>query len=641
MPALAAGALIAGASTFLIGLCVFIRARRDLVRQLFFFFCAGLGVWGISLGLLLITRAFVFNQFIFYAGFPIFCGLFLFVLAYPHERSLPLWSYAATAPGAIIASLAYFDVFVCGFNVDGDGSLSPINGPLMPLFSLMCAVYFLASMYLFFNHFKKSRGTDRLRMWYLLAGLLLSSGSIVLFDILLPAFGIFSLIALGPLSLVAFSGLIAYAIMRHQLMDIRIVLQRGLVYSILVMLIVGCYLMLLALASKTFGETIDTVLSIGLLTTVIGVSTAPRIERYFRRLTDHIFFKDTYDYAEALHQLSECLSSTLEVNDLTSHCEVALQNILKSERVSILPAGSSTFGAVLTLPIVLEGMVIGTISLGEKRSGDPYSREDKQLLYTFSLQAATAFGRAMLYARVSEHAQELEVRVFERTQELQAMQENQRQLMLDISHNLQTPLAVFQTKLEQLKLSSPHDEALHSLEYSLDELSVFISDFLRLARMEQQAGDAFVSLDLSALVEGLLEELEIIAADQNITITSTVTPHIHVLGDEARLREVIQSLASNSIKYMRDKGPRLIHVSLTCEDGAALLSVQDSGVGISADDVPHIFNRFWRAKQVDDVAGSGLGLSLAKHIVERHGGTISAQSELGHGTTISIRLPLA
>src|SRR3989344_2278591 len=101
----------------------------------------------------------------------------------------------------------------------------------------------------------------------------------------------------------------------------------------------------------------------------------------------------------------------------------------------------------------LNGSYIGSIHVSSKQSGDPYTAQDQRLLETFAYQAATAFSRAQLYEETRQHAVELERIVAERTRELQKAQEDERQTLIELSHNLQTPLAVFHARLEQLKCS--------------------------------------------------------------------------------------------------------------------------------------------------------------------------------------------
>lgn len=632
-------AIGAGVVTTSIGGGVFIADRKDLVRRLFFFFCAGLGLWGASLELLLVTYNFFFNQFIFYAGFPIFVGLYLFTLAYPRNERIDRWHYAAAIPGICIAALAYFDLFVSDMHIGPEGSLSPVNGPLMPLYVIMCAAYFTASVWIFCRRFAKSRGHERLQLWYLLGAILVSAGSIIVFDIALPAANYSSFISFGPVSLVIFSALIAYAIVRHQLMDIRVVIQRGLIYSTLLALIVGFYAGLLHLITFFVSNGAHGFIG-SLVTIIVGIGTIPTIEKYFRRITDKIFFKHPYEYAEALRILGEGLDQSLDFNTISNVTHGRFSQILKPTFISLLPGATYCVGAHIQ-HITSGGVVVGALCLGPKRSGDLYTKQDKQLIQTFALHAATALARANLYEQVAKHASNLEAEVTERTQELRVAQEHQTRLLLDLSHNLQTPLTVFQTRLETLKAVVADDAAVRNLEHSLSYVSRSITDLLALARIEQSPREAPSTFNLSQLLGDIVEEVDIIANDRGVALHSTIEPDVPVLGISKQIREALLALLSNALKYMGDNSDRHIRISLITEGELVIVRIKDTGIGIHPDDLPHIFERFWRADRGNTVAGTGLGLALAQQITEMHNGSLTAASRLGHGTIMTLQLPRA
>ena len=230
------------------------------------------------------------------------------------------------------------------------------------------------------------------------------------------------------------------------------------------------------------------------------------------------------------------------------------------------------------------------------------------------------------------------VLLIKRGEQLQKLQENQKRMLLDISHTLQTPLAVFQTRLELLKNTVLDDTAIDTLEHSLNDLSQFINDLLRLARLEHSPEGPHTPLNFSALIEDVFEEIQPIASNLGVTTENKIGTGIYVQGDSAKLREAIRNLVSNALKYTPQENGK-ISFSLRRKDMFAVFALKDSGVGISREDLPHIFERFWRAKNSEHVPGSGLGLALAKHIIERHNGTLTAKSGRGQGSTFEIRLP--
>jgi len=118
--------------------------------------------------------------------------------------------------------------------------------------------------------------------------------------------------------------------------------------------------------------------------------------------------------------------------------------------------------------------------------------------------------------------------------------------------------------------------------------------------------------------------------------------HVTVPGDRARIRQMFLNLVTNAIKYTAPKGS--VELSLTLEDGFAKFSVKDSGIGIAAADLPHVFERFWRAdrarSRVGERGGFGLGLAISHYIAHAHGGSLTVRSRLGRGSTFTASLPV-
>jgi signal transduction histidine kinase len=577
-------------------------------------------------------------------------GLTLFSHAFPESRAPRPAFFAAFIPLAAAVVLLPFNLIIRDASFGPDGTIRPVLGPLFPWFMGLMVWHGALVAFLFARNFKRAAGKARMQMLYLATGLLCFLSCFLIFDIILPFFGVFELNLIGIDASLAFVLFAAYAIIRHQLLDIRIVFQRSLVYSLLLSCIVSFYILVIAALNFLLEADDGTTQLIGaVVTTAAGIFGVPFIERWFRAATDWIFFKETYDYAEALHNLTLALHTSLDSGELVRTAEEKLERILRADGVRILlgtqerePAASSP--RALSFPIMLDGRSIGRIEVGPKRSGDAYAAEDARLVETFAYQAATALSRAQLYEKTREHAEELEVKVRERTRELEDAQASQRQMLMDISHSLQTPLAVFQTKLEQMRRSVADDLDVRSFEQSLSSLSEFIYDVLALARLEHGSeAKKRERVPLRDLVGEVAEELGTIAASRGVTVTASLLPEpVFVEGDPKRLREALLNLASNALKYLREDGPRTIAIELGVEGTRARVVIRDAGIGIPPEDLPHVFDRFYRSPRAPkDAEGTGLGLTIVKRIIEGHGGAIHAESALGSGTTMTIELPLA
>jgi len=525
-------------------------------------------------------------------------------------------------------------------------------------------------------------------------------------NIIMPYFfDIYNLQIIGPIGLFFFFGFTSYAIIKHQLLDIKIVIQRSLVYSLVFSFIIGIYLFLIFIAGLFFSQSADLAsITIALITTIISVYTVPMIERYFMRVTDYIFFKDKYDYSEALFDLSEVLNKNINLETLLKKIGVKLKEIFKIEQLliilperkivlgidgristklnrhmewymrviegdnmlminnskearlaktaderkcehesyKILLGNGKKFHVAMTVPIRLDNKLIGILAMGDKISGDMYTAEDCSLLKTFSYQAAVALEKSQLYEKAKNYSVELEKEVRERTGKIQSLQEEQKLMMLEIAHGMQTPLTIIKGEMRDLEEQIEDKKNIEVLENTIDRISKFIYDMLKLARMENQ-GSNFKKekFDLSELLFELVESFEIICNDKDIKIEQDIASGIYMLGDQGEIAELITNLASNSIKYMDSQREKVIKLELKKDAGKIKFVLVDTGVGIDKDGLKKIFNRFYRINDDDHAgkSGTGLGLAICKEIVEHHNGTIEVRSEKGKGTVTNIYFP--
>ena len=233
-------------------------------------------------------------------------------------------------------------------------------------------------------------------------------------------------------------------------------------------------------------------------------------------------------------------------------------------------------------------------------------------------------------------------RTFDR---LQAAFERQSQFAADASHELRTPLSVIATHTE-LALSRPRSNedyrtAIETCRRASQRMKSLIDALLLLARFDSGTPSLKQDrIDLEPLLRDCAELVEPLATQKKIQIECLCSP-CHVLGDWDRLSQVVTNLMTNAIRYNVEGGS--VQVTTRSEGDQAIIAVADTGVGIAEDQLPHIFDRFYQVDKARSRAeGScGLGLSICKTIVEAHGGTIRASSQLEVGTTVEVRLPLA
>ena len=222
--------------------------------------------------------------------------------------------------------------------------------------------------------------------------------------------------------------------------------------------------------------------------------------------------------------------------------------------------------------------------------------------------------------------------------------ERQKRFASDASHELRTPLTVMQSEvslaLARPRSSDEYRETLVSMDEEVSRLSTIVSDLLTLTRVDvDPAGIQHKPVALDELLESLSARVGVIAAERDIAVRAERLDPVTVAGDSTRLRQLFTNLLDNAVNYTRDGG----HVTVTVERTAegARVRVADTGIGIAAADLPHIFERFYRADgaRAQNAQGTGLGLAISRSVAQAHHGHIDVVSELGGGTTFTVILP--
>ncbi|MEI8130607.1 MAG: ATP-binding protein [bacterium] len=646
--------LVVIVSNLAIGIFVFLRKPKNIIHQSFSLAVTGISFW--SFGLVLTETQHHIERYTTLSLFGflvLLSGFLLFAKTFPYGKIPHKSFFLHFIPIIFLAVLAPFNLIITKTDLLPTHPSTPTNGPLFPVFALVSLFVIVESIVLSVRSYLRSSGKARLQMNYLLFGLsvfLLSAG---IFDILLPSVGFFELTFLGPISSIFYIGLTAYAIIRHELLDIRIVIQRSLIYTIVLILIVTVYLLLIVLFGLILGTTTDTssIVSAG-ATTILGIGGLPIIQTYFERWSDSIFFKCPYNYAEVMHSLSRILHTNHEKNEIVAGATRILQETFKTNNVCFLfdtdiftqtyPEARVAGFRNAYQPIMFEKSSIGVLTLGPKKSGDFYTQKDAQFLATFAVQAAIALTKAELYARVQNYSAHLERLVAERTDEIQKLQEEQKEAMITISHNLQTPLAIIRGELEILSDHSENPTQLLAVQKSIDRVSGFIRQLLRVVRFEHSLDQhEMTPIALKPLLQEQIDYFEVVAEDKHITLITDIADCGSILGNKKLLEELVTNIVANAMHYRSPLRDGHVTITLKKSGHLALLTISDNGAGISADDLPHIFDRFYRAPQNPaSHTGSGLGLAIAKQIVTRHNGCIRVTSTLHEGTTFSIQFPI-
>jgi heavy metal sensor kinase len=222
---------------------------------------------------------------------------------------------------------------------------------------------------------------------------------------------------------------------------------------------------------------------------------------------------------------------------------------------------------------------------------------------------------------------------------------SQHEFIQDISHELRTPLTILKGELEVTlkKLRSPEEYAavLTSSLEEIGKMSRVIEDLLVLARFDtNQIALEIRRVDLNSVLGRVIDDMKVLAEQKDIDMSFSRQDNLTLDGDEGQLRRLFVNMLDNAIKYTSRKGKVIVMANK--DPGRAKVVVSDTGVGIPEDELPYIFDRFYqvsRARRANH--GFGLGLSIAKSIVESHHGTISCVSQPGQGATFTVSIPLS
>jgi signal transduction histidine kinase len=226
---------------------------------------------------------------------------------------------------------------------------------------------------------------------------------------------------------------------------------------------------------------------------------------------------------------------------------------------------------------------------------------------------------------------------------LEAAFAQQKQFASDAAHELRTPIAVMltqtQSTLNRDRTPEEYRQTLEACQRAAQRMRRLIESLLELARLDAgQETMKRLPFDLSETAKDCVEAIRPLAEERQIKVECELPP-VECFGDPDRLAQVVTNLLTNAVNYNQSTG--FVRIEARTHNGSAFLTVSDTGQGIPADELPHLFKRFYRADKARTDGRSGLGLAISKAIVEAHGGTIEVISELGKGTSFTVRLSAA
>lgn len=221
--------------------------------------------------------------------------------------------------------------------------------------------------------------------------------------------------------------------------------------------------------------------------------------------------------------------------------------------------------------------------------------------------------------------------------------QRERQFIADVAHELKTPLATLKSSFEVIlnrdRTIGEYKKVIEEAIGETDQLSSTLKNVLDLAWYEAGKTKNKKKFNLSELIDDLYEIAQKMAVKKGIEVKLSTSQNIYIYGFKEKLARALLNIIDNAIKYSPSNGK--VELLLEKTPKKILFSVIDNGPGISKDDFPHIFDRFYRGSKTDTILGSGLGLAIAQSIISLHQGEVVVRSSLGHGSTFVIVLPIS
>ncbi|MFO7524503.1 MAG: ATP-binding protein [Ignavibacteriaceae bacterium] len=690
-------AFITGTIFFIFGLFILIKLNANEVSQIFHFMTisvAGIIMlsWGKYSNTFLETG--YVTRILFHFAYLLTPAMFLhFALMFPRDRRkknvalLKTTYYISILLAALvniffsIAVNSYYDTAIDSFVI------------IFDLLRIFIIIFVIASISVFvYSLYVEKSETERKKLKWILTGFFIGPVSFILFWVIPQLMGIeepFSeeiIILLSNAIPVTF----AIAIVKYHLLDIDHILNRGIVYVLVLSILVLIYVALPVILLSLFKISDDTIVS--LLSVVLIALLFLPVKAKVQGFVDKKFFRIKYNYRLAINNI---LSSIKNFNDAESLYKFIIHEIdtlIPVERIGIFeidPTNKLLILAVekdlsiyvknniiinadklqslsskviarkdiaekeaivsieynnllnryklaLVVPLVLdENQCFGLIILGNKLSGLKFTVEDIDLLKNIASTAAVTIERIKLQERlISERIA---------AAKLEELNKQKSLYVSAVTHDLTVPLTSIKLFTEMIldtnvELNEQVKKHLNIIDTETGRLSRLVTNILDISKIERGTKSFnLCRIDLNSVVEELLDAMErqILHAQFNLNVFLERQP-LNIIADPDAVKQALQNLINNSLRYSTSN--KSIAVKTFSENGYGCVLVKDHGKGIPEDEFQNIFKPYYRNEKDD--FGIGLGLYIVKHIIDAHKGRTEIKSTLGAGTKIILKFPL-
>lgn len=482
--------------------------------------------------------------------------------------------------------------------------------------------------------------------------------------------------------------LLTYGILRYELVDVNVRLRNTLVNIMFAIFLTGAYSLLIIFLRLFIPARFDNYIWWPAIIAAIYITSIslPLRERLLR-FVDITFYRTRYDYRETINKFASKVSEILGLRELSNAIIKTIKGTFGTTSVDLFVLskdgylkliGSHDFsfhkndqivdyltrneGVIgeeeikqslsavkevqaikpkLIIPLISGGELVGFMFVGKRISGDFYSQEDKNLLFTLGQASANALKNALLYQEVVKNKEEIE-KLLEHEREVN---ESKNEFVTIASHYLRTPLTTIKGYLGLLSQGSltSAERKIYLTKANTEQkrLSSLVEDLIVISTLEKGDLKLFKrTVSLSSLLKKVTDDFESQTKEKKLYLKIDSPQKIEdVKVDSQKLFQAISNLVSNAIKFTSVGG---VTLEVKKKDSGVKICVKDTGIGIEPVEIPKLFQKFHRgtSTQTFNYEGSGLGLYITKLIVDAHGGRVDVSSQLEKGSNFCIYIPI-
>jgi signal transduction histidine kinase len=564
------------------------------------------------------------------------------------------------------------------------------------IFRFYVVIYVLFSIFqLSLSYRKAELDEERAQIQWIFYGLIVGLLPFIVLYMIPSALGLRPLLSeeISAVFFFVIPAAFAIAIIRYKLMNIEVVINRSLVYSLLTIFIVSLYLIFVQISERLFSKffVVHEIVFSAIGVFLAAAAFQPALKK-IQDFVDKAFFRQRFDYRQTVLAFSDNAQRFVSQDELLDYFIQEIKRVIPVERLSISVGSESVVGQEknfvlikgdelsfhplqtlnheapeisarragvqteenidfskekileenrleIGIPLAFpSGGRNGFLLLGKKKSGARFAREDIELIRTMANELALNLDRLKLQEEV----------IYERAsrEKLDELNRLKTEFITTVSHELRTPMSSIQGLAEilqsgKVKDKEKREQFLHLMASESSRLSRFLHNVLDFGKIEQQVKIYhFHKTDIVTLIHEVVAVFQQTLDGQGFTLDLHLPPGPRFLEiDEDSVKQALINLIDNAIKYSTDK--KVIEIGLQDREREMEIQVKDQGIGIPMGEQEKIFDKFYRVAQTGKLCpkGAGLGLKIIKHIMAAHRGDVRVTSEVGKGSTFMLVFP--